>query len=186
MQKPEFKIVMPESFERAASIAIDNNPSILVGRYNTKGAQSLMRERTKGYYPKVDLEVSQSYNDVHHTNGFDQPDDRFRARLVLNYNLYKGGADRAEELKGISTINQETQTMLESKRQALEGIEFSWNAYQYIEKQLVDLRRLPKILRNDPRTLQRRVRHGAAFDARPSGGPKRSDRLAPEHHQRAV
>jgi outer membrane protein, adhesin transport system len=139
MQKPELKAAMPESFERAASIAIDNNPSILVGRYNTKGAQSLMRERTKGYYPKVDLEVSQSYNDVHHTNGFDQPDDRFRARLVLNYNLYKGGADRAEELKGISTINQETQTMLESKRQALEGIEFSWNAYQYIEKQLVDL-----------------------------------------------
>lgn len=139
MEKPNLMAAMPESFERAASVAIDNNPSILVGRYNTKGAQSLMRERTRGYYPKLDLEVSQSYNDVQYQNGFDQPDDRFRARLVLNYNLYKGGADRAEELKGISAIHQETQTMLESKRQALEGIEFSWNAYQYIQKQLVDL-----------------------------------------------
>lgn len=139
MEKPKLNVEMPESFERAASIAIDNNPSILVGRYNTKGAQSLMRERTKGYYPKLDLEVSQSFNDVQHNNGFDQPDDRFRARLVLNYNLFRGGADRAEEQKGISTINQENQTMLESKRQALEGIEFSWNAYQYIQKQLIDL-----------------------------------------------
>ena len=139
LEKPELKLMMPESFERAASIAVDNNPSILVGRYNTKGAQSLMRERIKGYYPKIDLEVSQFYNDVSHTNGFDQADDRFRARLVLNYNLFRGGADSAEEQKGISTINQETQIMLESKREALEGIEFSWNAYKYLEKQLIDL-----------------------------------------------
>lgn len=140
LERPSLKLLMPESLERAASIAIDNNPSILVGRYNTKGAQSLMRERTKGFYPKVDLEVSQFLNDANqNNNGFDQADDRFRARLVMNYNLYRGGADRAEEQKGISTINQEMQIMLESKRQALEGIEFSWNAYQYIQKQLKDL-----------------------------------------------
>lgn len=139
LEKPVLKLSMPESFERAASIAVDNNPSILVGRFNTKGAQSLMGERTKGYYPKIDLEVSQAYNDAHHVNGFDQPDDRFRARLVLNYNLFRGGADRAEEQKGISMINQETQIMLDSKRQALEGIEFAWNARNYIQKQLVDL-----------------------------------------------
>lgn len=139
LEKPTLKLAMPESFERAASIAVDNNPSILVGRYNTKGAQALMGERTKGYYPKVDLEVNQFYNDVSRANGFDQPDDRFRARLVLNYNLFRGGADRAEKQKGISTINQETQIMLESKREALEGIEFSWNAYQYIQKELIDL-----------------------------------------------
>ncbi len=93
LEKPTQKLLIPESYERAAAIAVDNNPSILVGRYNTKGAQSLMRERTKGYYPKVDLEVSQFYNDVNHANGFDQADDRFRARLVLNYNLFRGGAD---------------------------------------------------------------------------------------------
>lgn len=139
LEKPTLKLSMPESYERAAAIAVDNNPSILVGRYNTKGAQALMGERTKGYYPKVDLEVSQFYNDVSRQNGFDSADDRFRARLVLNYNLFRGGADRAEEQKGISTINQETQIMLESKREALEGIEFAWNAYNYIQKQLIDL-----------------------------------------------
>ncbi|MDO9209088.1 MAG: TolC family outer membrane protein [Sulfuricurvum sp.] len=140
MSKPELKAIMPESFERAAMVAIDNNPSILVGRYNTKGAQALMNENKKGFYPKLDLEVNQFFNDSHRdNNGFDQPDDRFRARLVMNYNLYRGGADRATEQKNISKINQEVQTMLESKREALEGIEFSWNAYEMIGKQLADL-----------------------------------------------
>ena len=45
-------------------VAIDNNPSILVGRYNTKGAQALMSENKKGYYPKLDLEVNQFFNDT--------------------------------------------------------------------------------------------------------------------------
>jgi outer membrane protein, adhesin transport system len=140
LQKMTLKTPMPESFERAAMIAVEHNPSILVGRYNTKGAQELMGERKKAYYPKIDLEVSQFYNDAHNNNnGFDQTDDRFRARVVLNYNLYRGGADSAEEQKNVSKINQEIQTMLESKREALEGIEFSWNAYQMIQKQLVDL-----------------------------------------------
>lgn len=140
LEKPVLKTVMPESFERAAMIAIDNNPSILVGRYNTKGAQALMYENKKGFYPKLDLEVNQFFNDANQdNNGFDQPDDRFRARLVMNYNLYRGGADSATEQKNISKIHQETQTMLESKREALEGIEFSWNAYEFIQKQLVDL-----------------------------------------------
>ncbi|MFH0708778.1 MAG: TolC family outer membrane protein [Pseudomonadota bacterium] len=145
MSKPDLKALMPESFERAAMVAIDNNPSILVGRYNTKGAQALMSENKKGYYPKLDLEVNQFFNDAHQdNNGFDQPDDRFRARLVLNYNLYRGGADSATEQKNISKVNQEVQTMLESKRQALEGIEFSWNAYEMIAKQLVDLHEYQK------------------------------------------
>lgn len=145
MSRPDLKAHMPESFERAAMVAIDNNPSILVGRYNTKGAQALMSENKKGYYPKLDLEVNQFFNDAHQdNNGFDQPDDRFRARLVMNYNLYRGGADRATEQKNISKVNQEVQTMLESKRQALEGIEFSWNAYEMIAKQLVDLREYQK------------------------------------------
>ncbi|MDD4854687.1 MAG: TolC family outer membrane protein [Sulfuricurvum sp.] len=140
LQKVTLKTPMPESFERAAMIAVDRNPSILVGRYNTKGAQALMGEHKKAYYPKIDLEVSQFYNDAHNNNnGFDQTDDRFRARFILNYNLYRGGADSAEEQKNISKINQEVQTTLISKREALEGIELSWNAYQMIQKQLVDL-----------------------------------------------
>ena len=141
MQLPSEDFPMPESNRRAAMYAIEHNPSILVSTYNVKGAQELWKQRKKEYYPTVDLEVSQNYNNVNrYPNGFDQPDDRFRARLVLNYNLFRGGADRAETRKQISKINQEVEVKRDLKRQVIEGLNLSWNAYEMIGAQLYDLR----------------------------------------------
>lgn len=145
MKRPSFDFPMPESIERAAMYSIKHNPSLLVSRYNIKGAQALWKQRDKEFYPKLDLEVNQFYNDSHiDTNGFDQPDDRFRARLVLTYNLFSGGKDKAEFQKNISKIAQETEIKRDLKRQVIEGLELSWNAYENISKQLVDLRKYSK------------------------------------------
>jgi adhesin transport system outer membrane protein len=141
MQKPTLDAAMPESIERAAMYAIEHNPSLLVSNYNIKGAQALYKQKQKEYYPKIDLEVSQFLNDVSRVgNGFDQPDDRFRARIVLSYNLFKGGADVADVQKHLSTINQEVEIKRDLKRQVIESLDFSWNAYEMIELQLKDLR----------------------------------------------
>jgi adhesin transport system outer membrane protein len=107
MDLPVNELRMPESIQRATMYATENNPSILVSTYNVKGAQQLWKQREKQYYPTIDLEISQNYNDASQTpNGFDQQDDRFRAKLVLNYNLFRGGADRAEVRKQISKVHQ--------------------------------------------------------------------------------
>jgi adhesin transport system outer membrane protein len=141
MALPVEEFPMPESIQRATMYAVEHNPSILVSTYNVKGAQELWKQRRKEYYPTIDLEVSQNYNDVSkYPNGFDQPDDRFRARLVLNYNLFRGGADRAETRKQISKINQEIEIKRDIKRQIIEGLNLSWNAYEMIGAQLYDLR----------------------------------------------
>ena len=140
MVKPDLNISMPSSAERAAEYAINHNPSLLVSRYNIKGAQSLWKQHQKEFYPKVDLEVTQNFNDVEKINRFDQPDDRFKARVVLSYNLYRGGADEATVQKDISKINQEVETKRDLKRQVVEALDLSWNAYTMIELQLKDLR----------------------------------------------
>ncbi len=140
MQRPNFDFPMPQSEERAALYAVDHNPSLLVSRYNIKGAQALWKQKKKDYYPKVDMEVSQFYNDAQKTNAFDQPDDRFRARLVLTYNLFRGGADSADIQKSVSSIDQEIEIKRDLKRQVIEGLELSWNAYENIGKQLQVLR----------------------------------------------
>ena len=140
MVKPDLNISMPRSAERAAEYAINHNPSLLVSRYNIKGAQSLWKQHQKEFYPKVDLEVTQNFNDVEKRNRFDQPDDRFKARVVLSYNLYRGGADEATVQKDISKINQEVETKRDLKRQVIEALDLSWNAYTMIELQLKDLR----------------------------------------------
>jgi adhesin transport system outer membrane protein len=144
MQRPDLDIAMPESIERAAMYSVEHNPSLLVSRYNIKGAQALYKQRQKDYYPKVDLEVSQNFNDVSQRNVFDSPDDRFRARVVLNYNIFRGGADKANIQKHLSKINQEIEIKRDLKRQVIEGLDLSWNAYEMIAEQLVDLKEYSK------------------------------------------
>ncbi|MCK9337486.1 MAG: TolC family outer membrane protein [Arcobacteraceae bacterium] len=141
MKKPIVDFEVPESIERAAMVAIKNNPSIMVSHYNIEGAQALHKQRKKEYYPKIDFEVAQHYNDVSRLdNGFDRPDDRLRARVIMTFNLYKGGADKADIQKHLSTIHQEVEIQRDLQRQVVESLDFSWNAYDMIKLQLKDLK----------------------------------------------
>lgn len=142
MEKVKFDIEMPESIERAALYSINHNPSLLVSKYNIEGAQALWKQNRKEFYPTIDLELSQTFNDNNNAlNQFDNTDDRFRARLVLNYNIFRGGADSANAQKNISKINQEIAIKRDLKRQVIEGLDLSWSAYKMIGLQLKDLRK---------------------------------------------
>lgn len=141
MIKPELGVAMPTSIDKAALYAINHNPSILVSSYNIESSKALWKEHKKEYYPKIDLEVSQTYNNQSMDNtGFERPDDRFTARIVMNYNLFRGGTDSAIVQQDVSKINQEVQNKRELKRQVVEGLDLSWNAYEMIGLQLTDLR----------------------------------------------
>ena len=143
MSKPDLDITMPDSIERAALYAINHNPSLLVSRYNIQGAQALHKQTQKDFYPKLDLELAQNFNDHdldQQTNGYNQVDDRFTARLVLSYNIFRGGADSAAVQREISKINQEIDIKRNLKRQVIEGLDLSWNAYEMIAMQLKDLK----------------------------------------------
>ena len=139
LQLPSLNLAMPESIERATMQAIKNNPSILVSNYNIKGAQSLYREKKSNYYPKIDFELEQVYNDVDKTNDFDSADDRSRAYIVLTWNLYKGGAHKSDIQKSRSSINKEVELQRDLKRQTIESLELSWSAYEMLTKQLQEL-----------------------------------------------
>jgi adhesin transport system outer membrane protein len=141
---PDLNIKIPANIQKAALYAVEHNPSLLVAQYDVKGAEELYKQSKKGNYPSIDFEVSKFYNDVEERNSFDSPDDRFRARIVLNYNLYNGGLNKALTQKYVSKINQEVAIKAELKRQVIEGLELSWNAYEMIEEQLSTLKKFSK------------------------------------------
>ena len=140
LEKPQMNIPMPKSAQKAAMYAINHNPSLLVSRYNIEGAQALWKQHKKEFYPKVDLELSQTYSDYQDGPAIDIADDRFQAKVVLSYNLFRGGADDASVQKDISLINQEIEIKRDLKRQVVEGLDLSWNAYTMIGLQLKDLK----------------------------------------------
>lgn len=139
MKRPELNIAMPKSKVRAEEYAIKHNPALIVSRYDIKGAQELWKQHKKNFYPKVDLQLSQNFNDVEKNNAFDQPDDRFKANVLLSYNLYRGGADSATVQKDVSKINQEVALKRDLQRQTIEALDLAWNSYIMSARQLKDL-----------------------------------------------
>ncbi len=134
LSKPNFSLKLPASQEEATIYALEYNPSLIVGKYNIKGAEALYRESKSKFMPKVDLEVSGNYND-----NFDvltTTDDRVEAMVVLSYNLFNGGADEAARRNKLSKLSQEVEVTNDLRRQVVEGIDLSWSAYELAQAQI--------------------------------------------------
>ena len=128
LKKVNSDLKLPDNKKQAEKYALEYNPSILAGKYNIKGAEALYRESKSAFYPKVDLVLSQNYNENY--NEFIGTDDRSQGLVVASYNLYNGGADEANKLNRMSKLNQEVSVVNDLKRQVIENINFSWNSYE--------------------------------------------------------
>ncbi len=137
MEKVSFNHKLPPNQEKASMFALEYNPSILVGNYNIKGAEALYRESKSKFYPKIDLEISENYNEDY--NEFTGVDDRFQAMLVLSYNIFNGGADEASRRNKLSKLSQEVSVTQDLRRQVMEGLDLSWSAYELASEQITFL-----------------------------------------------
>jgi len=57
LKKPNFNLALPQNERSASMYALEYNPSLLVGKYNIKGAEALYRESKSKFYPKLDFEA---------------------------------------------------------------------------------------------------------------------------------
>lgn len=131
---PDFKGTLPKTLEHATDIAIHNNPSILVANYDIKAIQESLQYTKRRNYPTLDIELEKSrYNNL--TGSSVGREDDTSAMLVLNYNLYSGGADKAEKQKYISLLNYEYAHKNKLKRDVIEALGLSWSAFKMISEQ---------------------------------------------------
>lgn len=139
--EPSINAQLPKTMLQAANIAIQNNPSILTSNHNINGAQFLKKERENDNYPQIDFQLSHSINDDSDTYGdlYGGRINETRASIVLNWNLYNGGADEAKVQQQVSTINKEYQIRNDLQRQVVEGTELSWSAYTMLDRQITQL-----------------------------------------------
>lgn len=136
LSKPDFALSLPKSQEAATMYALEYNPSLLVGKYNIKGAEALYRESKSKFMPKVDVELAEHYNKNYDVLSNNVPDDRFQAMVVLSYNLFNGGADEASRRSKLSKLSQEVEVTNDLRRQVVEGIDLSWSAYELAKEQI--------------------------------------------------
>ena len=138
VKKPNFNLKLPKNQQKASAYALEYNPSLMVGKYNIKGAEALYRESKSKFYPKLDFEASENYNDNY--NEFIGVDDRFQAMMVVSYNLFNGGADEAARRNKLSKLSQEVSVVDDLKRQVVEGMDLAWGSYDLALDQIPFLR----------------------------------------------
>ncbi|WP_324172708.1 TolC family outer membrane protein [Sulfurimonas sp.] len=142
MIRPELTTTLPKSLDEAKEFALQNNPSLLVIKYNIKFAQASYKEKKAPFYPSIDIEISQSMNK--NLSGVHGDDVRFRAMAYLKYNFFNGFADNAALQKSLSTLYQEQESKNISKRLVIEGLSLSWASNKKLREQLVHLKNYKK------------------------------------------
>jgi len=138
MIKPNFLTPLPNSLEEATLYAMENNPSLLVSKYNIKLSQAIYKEKRSPYYPQLDIEVSQSMNK--NLSAAEGQENKFRAMAYLKYNFFNGFADSAALQKSVSQIHKEIQSKNNLRRLVIEGMNLSWAANEKQTAQIVHLR----------------------------------------------
>ncbi len=137
IQLPDSNIKLPKKRDDALQFAMQNNPLIRVANYKLKEAQEDYKETRGEFLPKVDAQVRQTFNS--NLDGIKGDEDDFRAMVTLSYNLYRGGADKANTQKRISLLNQKVAARNNLKRQVMENFDVSWNAIEELKNQLIHL-----------------------------------------------
>jgi len=134
LQKINFNVKLPSAQRKAEVYALEYNPSVLVGKYNIKGAEALYRESKSAFMPKLDFEVTQNYNKNY--NEFTGEDDRLQALFVVSYNLFNGGADEAKKKIKLAELSQEVSVVNDLRRQVIENVDLSWSFYLLAKEQM--------------------------------------------------
>ncbi|WP_342619048.1 TolC family outer membrane protein [Rhodoferax sp. GW822-FHT02A01] len=106
-----FKLgTMPASAEALMRDGIQNSPTLLAALQNARASQIAIASAKAGYMPRVDL---QGYATSGNNNSVAGENRAMGAAVALTYNLFKGGADRANEK--MATFNSDQARDLQNK-----------------------------------------------------------------------
>jgi adhesin transport system outer membrane protein len=137
LETPKFKGQIPVKFELAHEFALKNNPSILAAKESIKKSEAAKLAAAGDYYPSVDLEVSQAFSEK--ASGYDGEEEKFRAMLSLNFNLFNGFSDQNSIEKKAVQIQKEQKNLESDIRKTTMNIENAWTTYSKQTDQLKHL-----------------------------------------------
>ena len=138
MTKPQTNFNFPDNIDDAVQFALQNNPSLLVSKYNIKLAQATYQKKKSPFYPQFDIEVSQNF--TKNLGASEGERNRFRAMALVTYNLFNGFADKAALQKSISEVHKEVYIKDTLRRETIDDLALSWAANEQLTKQIEPLR----------------------------------------------
>jgi adhesin transport system outer membrane protein len=96
-------------------------------------SKSIYQQQGAKDYPTINLEVSQTWSD--NLNGFKGKDESSKVALVLNYNFYNGGANKASQLSALQTSEMNIYELDDIKLDIEGKIRVALMKYEMLERQ---------------------------------------------------
>ena len=128
---------IPPSVADALKLAYQGSPAFNAALENVRAAQAQASGRKSSFHPRVDLRASKDIG--HNQNGVAGKRDDEVIELVLNYNLFKGGSDRAEVRQFSEKLEQAKDLRDKACRDIRQTVSIAWKDIHNLQRQLVYL-----------------------------------------------
>ncbi len=128
---------IPAEVETALKLAFQGSPAFNAAIENVRSAQADARGRESAFHPRVDLRASKdvSFN----VDGATGRRDDQTVELVLNYNFFRGGADRARVRQFAERLSLSKELRDKACRDIRQTVSIAFNDIRNLEQQLVYL-----------------------------------------------
>ena len=129
LKRPDPPIeALPGTVEEAVALAVAANPAMKLAESEAAEAEAEYRKSKSNFWPRVNFELAA--NSSHNAAGSRSSDTGLSALIVLNYNLYRGGADIAGRQVAIARLAAARQGLSRAVRIVEEQVRLAWSALQ--------------------------------------------------------
>ena len=123
-QPGSIEALLPKTLSEAIGIARKGNPIILAEKADIDAARAMIIKARSEYYPKLDLELTGRQG--HDLDGVLGRETEWRAELVMRWNIFKGGIDRANVQEQVRVTDEERQGLRKAHREVEESVRLAW------------------------------------------------------------
>ncbi|MEJ6781687.1 TolC family outer membrane protein [Aminobacter sp. Piv2-1] len=116
---------LPRSLDDALGIARRNNPRVSMANSDIDAAAALVDAARAKYGPEVVAEGRARVG--YDVDGAEEDTNDLQARLVLRWNLYRGGIDKANEQEQIRRVSEQRLALHQVQREVEEAVRISWD-----------------------------------------------------------
>ena len=128
------KVEMPSTLEDARRGMQENNPYLRSAQADVNAAEKQYEVAKSTFYPRLDaILATGANNNLGGERGHSNND--WQAGVELNYNLFRGGSDKARLQSDSHKINQALDIRNNALRELNENLSLSWNAMNNARKQ---------------------------------------------------
>lgn len=119
---------IPDDLLNARQSMLSNNPYLKSAQADVQAAEKQYEVAKSPFYPRFDGELALGANN--NVQGQLGHDNEWRAGVVMNYNLFKGGSDKARLQSDAHKINQAMDIRNNALRTLNENLSLSWHAME--------------------------------------------------------